>query len=172
MAKIDFSKSDLMESLLNVSPLTLHQLQNTDIVIIGQPASGKTYLADLLKGEKQDVIHTDDFLQKGVFLESLDGIFDAINQSKGRGSLGQIVEGVGGYRLLRKGVETGQFFPKVVINLQITEFKSEWIYKTERPDKDYKKVLSMMKGNAKVLDDWANLYNPHPPIFLTVLNRW
>lgn len=171
MAKINFNKTDLLTSLLSVSPLTLHQLQNSDIVIIGQPASGKTYLSELIKGEEQAVIHTDGYLKAGQFLEDLNEIFETIDTYK---SIGQsiLVEGVGGYRLLRKGLETGRFYPKAVIDLSITDFKSEWIYKTERPNKDYKKVQSMIKGNAKVFKDYQEYYNPFKPLLISVLNNW
>jgi hypothetical protein len=159
---------NLLNNLLAFSPLTLHQLQNTDVVIIGQPASGKSYLSELLKGEMQILFHTDDYIKHGYE----QSIYVLLEDLKKNNDKPRLVEGVGGYRLLRKGLQTGTFFPRVIINVQITSVKSRQIYEQERSDKDYKKVEAMIKGNEKVYQEYLNTDSNFKPLIIDILNIW
>lgn len=85
------------------------------VVIIGLAASGKTTLTEMIAADllpDHDVIHTDDYMKFG-FEQSLYKMIDDIKQ---KGDNPMIIEGVQGFRLLRKGLERGDFFPDVVIN--------------------------------------------------------
>jgi energy-coupling factor transporter ATP-binding protein EcfA2 len=158
----------LIEQIVEKSGLTLHQIQNTEVVIIGQPASGKTHLANLLKGETQKLYHTDDYIKFG-YEQSIYALLDDLNKENKQD---RIIEGVGCYRLLRKGVETGRFFPKLVINMVISESRAKHTYSTERDISKYKGVETMIKGNNTVLGKYILMDNPHTPIIINCLNNW
>lgn len=85
------------------------------IVVVGLPATGKTILADTIVRTYQTrplkVFRTDDYIKHG-FEESLYVLMADLNRDI---SPMKLIEGVQGYRLLRKGLETNSFFPDLVI---------------------------------------------------------
>lgn len=90
-------------------------LNENVIVVVGLPASGKSWVANELI-EKYGVrnyklYRTDDYIKYG-FEESLYKMMDDLRRDL---SPKKIIEGVQGYRLLRKGLEFGNFNPDVVI---------------------------------------------------------
>ena len=102
---------------MKYSQLFDYSFAGKTIVIIGSPASGKTTLGKALAAKYgQKLIQADDYMQHGykealyVMLADLIEIDEPV-----------IVEGMQGYRLLRKGVELGNFYPDVVIELQVTD---------------------------------------------------
>lgn len=84
------------------------------IVIIGLAASGKTTLSEEIANmcPSHNLIHSDDYIHFG-FEASL---YKMISDIKRLGEEPMIVEGVQGFRLLRKGLENRDFFPDLVIN--------------------------------------------------------
>ena len=150
-------------------------LTGKTVVIIGCPASGKTTLGKALAqrtGAK--LIRTDDYMDFGykealyVMLADLIEIDEPV-----------IVEGVQGYRLLRKGVELGNFFPDVVIELEVTEAQVKRVYETERiwdKRKSAEKMLASLAGFNKmhqtILGKYREMENPHPPTWYTVRNEF
>jgi deoxyadenosine/deoxycytidine kinase len=83
------------------------------IVIVGAPATGKTHLSKELANKYPDyrIIHSDDYMSHG-YQKSLYVMMDDIGLSENRR---MIIEGVQTPRLLRKGVELGNFFPDLII---------------------------------------------------------
>jgi hypothetical protein len=83
------------------------------VVIIGHPESGKTHIADELAIQYPDykVYRTDDYILHG-FERSLYVLLGDIERDA---APKVIVEGVQGYRLLRKGAELGTFDADLVI---------------------------------------------------------
>lgn len=88
--------------------------ENT-IVIVGLPASGKSWIANELIEQYANrnfkMYRTDDYIKYG-FEESLYKMMDDLRRDL---SPRKIIEGVQGYRLLRKGLQLGTFNPDVVI---------------------------------------------------------
>jgi len=85
--------------------------ENT-VLIIGKAASGKSTLASKLYKEHPEFLlfRSDDYIHHG-YEQSLYALMDDITKNKGKK---MIIEGVQGYRLLRKGVELGTFTPDVI----------------------------------------------------------
>lgn len=88
--------------------------QNENIVvIIGDPATGKTHLSNHLQIKYPDyrVIHTDDYMHHG-FQKSLYMMMDDIAHSPNKK---MIIEGIQTARLLRKGIQMQNFYPDLII---------------------------------------------------------
>ena len=126
------------------------------VVIIGYPASGKTTLANKLDAEtiQHRISHTDDEYPSG------DGSSEtAYTELKFSDDLGWwvIVEGVLGYRILRKCVEHGgTWLPDLIIEVKCSEETRAKRYNDERPKKDYRRVKSFCKGLDTVLKVWGD----------------
>lgn len=79
------------------------------IVVIGYPHSGKTTLVNSWNVTDRIVVHTDDYIKEG-FEAGLYSIMDTIKEAES-----YIVEGVQGYRLLRKLVQYNLPQPDIII---------------------------------------------------------
>lgn len=126
------------------------------VVVIGRPASGKTHIAGLLAkntpGSK--LWHTDDFISYG----GVEGLYQMIVEMEAVGLHSPaIIEGVGGYRLLRKGAELGIFFPDVVVELVVSDAQVERVYNTERESGKLKKMAGFVKGLNTVLEGYKQI---------------
>lgn len=141
--------------------------KNKDVVIIGWPTSGKTHLSNLLDSSNHTVIHTDDYMKYG-FQESLYQLINDIKNIDGK----VIIEGMLGYRLLRKGVELACFFPDVVIELQISKEQLVKTYVAERPDKEIVPVFSFIKSCETILRDYHAMTNPSKPEWHKIQNNY
>lgn len=125
------------------------------VVIVGYPASGKTTLAKRLEAENtgHEVIHTDDEYPSGD--GSSETAYTDLLVSDDLG-WSTIVEGVLGYRLLRKCVEHGgEWLPDLIIEVRCSEEARVARYREERPKKDYRRVKSFCKGLDTVMKVWA-----------------
>lgn len=83
------------------------------VVIIGDPATGKTHLTNHLgdKYPEYRVIHTDDYMHHG-FQKALYMMMDDISMSENKK---MIIEGIQSARLLRKGIQLNNFHPDLII---------------------------------------------------------
>lgn len=121
-------------------------LRGRNVLIIGAPESGKTYLANILTGFGHKIIHTDDYREWG-FAQAMLQALTAVQFANGR----SIVEGVLGYRMLRKGVEFGSYYPDLVI-----EIKAPMLAKHRAMDKANQTVLAeyFSMQNEKHKPEW------------------
>lgn len=89
------------------------------IVIVGLSLCGKTTLAERLAREfpEYTVIHTDDYMEDHSFEEGMYVILDEVVALVNSGNDKIIVEGIQGYRMLRKGVELNKLYPDLVIHV-------------------------------------------------------
>lgn len=141
-------------------------LSGKTVVIIGCPASGKTTLSRALAAHTgTTLVHTDDYIPHGA-VESLYVMLDELSEM----DYPVIVEGVGGYRLLKKGVQLDSFYPDVVIELEVTPEQVERVYATERQDRKVKSLAGFCKGHQTVLAEYRAIKNPKPPVWYTVKN--
>lgn len=117
-----------------------YDIEGKNVLIIGPPYSGKTTLSFNLGGYGHQVIHTDDYRRWG-YHQALLHVLTAISFAKEK----TIVEGVLGYRLLRKGVEFGAYFPDVVVEIKARVSDLH---------------LAMHKGNQTILKEYFTMQNP------------
>ena len=86
------------------------QANDNFVVVVGMPAAGKTWLTERISGGFK-VYHTDDYIQHG-FQQSLYMLMDDLRHDV---SPRIMVEGVQGYRLLRKIAEERKKEPDLVV---------------------------------------------------------
>lgn len=144
-------------------------IENKNVLIIGWPASGKTYLANLLWKDNPDhqCFHTDDYMHHG-YKESLYVLLKDLKRCKKP----TIVEGVQGYRLLRKGVELDCYYPDIVIELEITERRMYQTYAEQRPLKDASYLKGFNAAHQKILNDYFKMKNKKKPQWIKLKNHY
>ena len=144
---------------------------NKNVVIVGNPCAGKSAFydkkKDLLFGNHV-VFHTDDFVLHG-FEKSLYVLLEEVCSAINSG-LFVVIEGVLGFRLLRKGVETGLFYPDVVIKITVSLSEQAIRYKDRAGLEIKSGVLSMNKSNEKVFSDYIKMFNPKKPTIIVLEN--
>lgn len=144
-------------------------IEKKNVLIIGWPAAGKTHLSKLLARDNpgHKVIHTDDYIKYG-YKESLYRILMELSGIRKP----TIIEGIQGYRLLRKGVELNCYYPDIVIELEISEALMYRTYKNERADKDASALKGFINTHKKILNDYKQMTNTKPPQWHKIKNNY
>lgn len=145
------------------------KFEGQNVLIIGCPASGKSWIGQKLKekGAAHQLIHTDNYMKYG-YEQALYVMMEEMKAEENP----LIIEGIQGYRLLRKGVQLESYYPDVVIEMIIPEAKMLEIYKDERDEKKIKYLRGFNKMHDKIINDYFALENPKPPRWIKVLNDW
>lgn len=156
---------------MEIINLTIEQvlkldIENKNVLIIGCPASGKTWLSNQFKSN-HTIIHTDDYMQFG-YEQSMYEVLNYIIKSE----TNTLVEGVQGYRLLRKGIQLGNYHPDIVIQLIISEERMINTYSSERDEKKIKYLKGFNRMYDKIISDYFELENPNQPIWINVENEY
>ena len=141
-----------------------------NVLIIGPPASGKTWLSELLPHWSHLSIHTDNYMQFGYNAAMYECLNDICKTHKN--SINTLVEGIQGYRLLRKGVELDCYYPDIVIELEISEKRMHETYKKERDPKKIKYLQSFNAAHQTILEDYFSLPNEKKPEWIKVYNDY
>lgn len=147
--------------------MDLPDINGKNVLIIGCPASGKTYLSNLLESSTHQTFHTDDYINHGYYESMYKCLSDVIECDKLT-----IVEGVQGYRMLRKGVEMDNYYPDLVIELRITQRRMLLTYSIERNPKKIKYLKAFNKTHNKILSDYRAMNNKHKPEWLVINNNY
>jgi adenylate kinase family enzyme len=111
--------------MIKIESLESINLEHMNIFIVGKPASGKTYLSNLLKNKFRThiIIHTDDYIFYQI--ELVTKIRSILSKRKN-----YILEGNQGYSILNHlNIEE---FPNLIIELEISDQKVYEVYKNER----------------------------------------
>lgn len=144
------------------------ELAGKTIVIIGPPASGKTTLAkSISEYTGTGVINTDDYMEYG-YKNSLYVMLDDLSEL----TEAKIIEGMQGYRLLRKGVELDCFYPDVVVELSVTQEQVERVYTTERIASKLPKLAAFNKMHQTILESYKAMENSNPPKWIRIQNEF
>lgn len=142
-----------------------------NVLVIGYPATGKTFVAEQLHTLIKDhtFIHTDDYMSHG-FEQSLYVMMEDIEKTHGS----TLIEGLLGYRLLRKGLELGTYRPDIVIDLRAPEERIIKTYEEERDPGKIKSVLSTCKACRTILEKYLAMQVEHQdyPEWITIQNNY
>ena len=131
------------------------------IVIIGLPASGKTWLANKLASKLSlPVYHSDDYLKHG-FEDSMYIMQQDIAKNNPKA---HIVEGIAAYRLLRKAAQgVFDYNPDLIIMVNRAEDVRRSIYENER-NKPFRSIAGMQKTLDKILNEYLAIRKVKVPI--------
>jgi hypothetical protein len=153
--------------MTTISDILKLPIAGKNVLIIGEPATGKTHLSGLLNSAGHTVIHTDDYIPHGN-VESLYVLIDDLAKIDGP----TIIEGVAGYRLLRKGVQLDCYYPDYVIELHTSEARVECAYREQRSEDKLKGLKGFRKALKTILAGYNELPNKRPPVWVQVRNEY
>lgn len=126
-----------------------------NVVIIGYAATGKTTFANSLKFNGS-LYHTDDYLKHGS-VESLYVLMEDLKKDK---SELKVIEGIGGYRLLRKGLQLQNFYADLII---VVEAGRELRYdRIKERGKNIQATFNLDNVCRKIWNDYQELCNWEP----------
>jgi len=137
--------------------MSIEELINLDItdknvLIIGCPASGKTWLSKKMAKPTHTLIHTDNYMSYG-YAQGMYCALDAANFS----DKPTLVEGIFGYRMIRKGCEYGSYYPDIVIEMEISNSRMMQTYMKERDEKKIKYLKQFNETHKKILNDYFGM---------------
>jgi adenylate kinase family enzyme len=140
-------------------------IKNKNVLIIGPPASGKTTLSKELSKRPNDhvLLHTDDYIPHG-YEQALYVLMEDMKKLQ----CNTIIEGVLGYRLLRKGVQLNCYYPDLVIEMQITAEQQARIYQQERDAKKLQYLKGFAATHQKILNDYFELIGDRKPEWIKI----
>lgn len=119
----------------------------SNVLIIGMPASGKSWLSNQFQTRHQK-LHTDDYLPFGEVRAAWGVIEDNYHYQP------TMVEGMLGYALLKIGYEQKAYYPKVVIQVEISRAKQREIYLKERDPEKIKYLKRFNEMNLGILNEY------------------
>lgn len=128
-----------------------------NVVIIGYPATGKTHFSRLLaeRNPTHRLFHTDDYLLRYNGVEAMYACMGEVIEAIEAGTP-TIVEGIAGYRMLRKGVQLGTYYPQIVFEMTAPLEQIERTYRTD-PNRSADKVKNLA-AFCKAQDTIKNQY--------------
>lgn len=139
------------------------------IVVCGYTKTGKVKIARKLAEElNYPLFISDDYIQEEDRVESLYKLIDDIlpyyNQGKPF-----IVEGILCFRLLRKGVQLGNFYSDFIIKTECSDRTIQYFYDQDGESHKIKRALSFNKGLNTIWEEYLDLMAINripPPEFL------
>jgi len=140
-------------------------IKNKNVLIIGPPASGKTTLAKELSKQNfsHRLVHTDSYIEHG-YEQALYVMMEEMKVCVSP----SIIEGVLGYRLLRKGVQLDCYYPDLVIEMQITSEQQARVYQQERDAKKLQYLKGFEATHQKILNDYFELIGDRKPEWIKI----
>lgn len=138
----------------------LYLTSTSTVVVIGPPGSGKTTVGRLLAERSGLPLYsTDNYLGDG-HVAALYMVMKAI------GDEGWIVEGMIGYRMLRKRKEFGLPAPDIVIELDATDDQIVRSYRERGKQCSLPHIRGFIKAHESVLHDYYAMDGEMPGIWI------
>ena len=151
-----------IEEILNID------IRDKNILIIGEPASGKTWLCEQIEDAGHLTIHTDSYKDFGYERSLYELMRDITDYQQPT-----MIEGILGYRLLRKGQELGIYKADIVIICETTPEKQAEIYMRERDQSKIKYMPSLKKGLKTIFNEFKEMTPKEDwPEFITFNNNY
>jgi len=138
----------------------LHLGPDTTVVVIGPPGSGKTAVGRVLAETSELPLYSTDHYLSDGHVAALYSIMQAV------GDKGWIVEGMIGYRLLRKRKQLGMPPPDLVIQLHATDGQIVESYVRRGLQCNLPKVRAFIKAHETVLNEYLILDGDMPRIWV------
>ena len=143
----------------------LHLTPKSTVVIIGPPGSGKTHVGHVLaESSGLPLYSTDCYLSDG-HVKALYAVMQAV------GDEGWIVEGMIGYRLLRKRAQLGMHPPDFVIELEATDQEIAQAYRNRNRHCNIQQIRRFCQAHEKVLEDYFLLDAERPRVWIHAESR-
>jgi len=153
-----------------IEEVLLIDFTKSAVVIVGNPASGKTYLANKILNhgncKHKNIYHTDDYIRYGWVDSMYRLLKDVISDDNPK-----IIEGVQGFRLLRKGSDELSFCPDYVIYLKSSEDKLRKVYGIRGDNDKINGALKLCKANSTVWSKYIANSDKLPTI-IEIDNNW
>lgn len=140
------------------------------ILILGEPASGKTHVSKIIDANDWYTVHTDNYIGFGIE-RGLEAIIEdsALTHNKPF----SLVEGCGGYDLLLEGHKSGRYIPDIIIDVQISKAKQREIYMRERNKSKIKRMEWVRQKHMQIMNEWHRLTeNTERPIIYQLNNEF
>lgn len=153
-----------------VTPKLIELCQNKQtIVICGYTKTGKVTIAkELAKQLKRRLLISDDYQMYGIEDSLQIMMNDILMCLKNKEQI--IVEGILCFRLLRKGIQTLNFLPDMIIKTECNEETIKYCYEKDNESHKIDRALSFNKGLNKIWEDYINLLSLNsfviPPEYL------
>lgn len=141
--------------MLSITEALKTPITGLNVMVIGLPASGKTFFAGWLSlnNPMHTLFRCDDYLNGNNGQESMYAILDEVCEQIRIGNP-TIVEGVAGYRMLRKGAQLGTYYPDIVFEIVAPQEQRERVYMQERSERTFANVERFDKALTTVLSDY------------------
>jgi len=146
-------------------------LAGKSVLIIGSPASGKTYLSQILgpMNPRHDVIHTDKYLK--MYDNVGRSVYAAFEDAAHYKSV--IIEGVLGYEILLEGYKNKSYYPDIIIEVQLSAGKQREIYLSERDANKLRHLRHFQLLNQAKLNEYFRICpKDQQPIFIEYQNQF
>lgn len=161
--------------MLTITEALKTPITGLNVMVIGLPASGKTYFAGwlALNNPAHKLYRTDDYLQwpmdgQAAMYAAMGEVMETIEAGQNT-----IVEGVAGYRMLRKGAQLETYYPDIVFEIIAPQEQRERVYQQERKDKSFPNVERFDKALATVLNDYKKIVGDFDfPTWIQVSNTF
>lgn len=144
--------------MLTITEALKTPITGLNVMVIGLPASGKTFFAGWLSlnNPMHKLYHTDDYLQSH---NGDAAMYCAFNDVTAMIQAGQktIVEGVAGYRMLRKGAQLEMYYPDIVFEIVAPLEQRDRVYQQERGNRTFANVERFDKALTTVLSDYKKI---------------
>lgn len=150
------------EALVTPQLIDLCNKHNT-IVICGFTKTGKITIAQKLAKELNRKLFISDDYQFVKPEESLYVFMEDILHEYRKGTP-IIVEGILCFRLLRKGIQLGNFFPELILKTKCNEETIRYFYEKDGEGHKANRAISFNKGLDKIWNDYLDLLYLHPQI--------